>query len=337
MQARSTPVVPRRASDEAGFTLIELMIAMILGLIVIAGVTSVFLAGQQSFRTNDALAEVQDNTRVAFELMARDIRDAGLTGCSSKGYQVNVLNDQATAWWANWGNAVRGYDAGQTDPAVTVGTGLAQRFAGTSSLQLLGAADQGYTIAAPGETTAYSFTLNETSPNLASGDIVILCDPGQVAFFQIGAYNAGTRTFTYSAAGTPGNDSVILDATIPGAGPPQPFPANSQLSLYTAADWYIGNNDSGGTSLYRLSLQNTGGAVAPAAQEMVRNVSAMTITYLQRGNAGFLTAAAVTDWSQVTAVRVALTMTSTFTRATTGPAPTALSRQYAFTTSLRNR
>ena len=42
----------------AGFTLIELMIAMLLGLIVIAGVTSVFLATQRSYRTNEALGDV---------------------------------------------------------------------------------------------------------------------------------------------------------------------------------------------------------------------------------------------------------------------------------------
>jgi type IV pilus assembly protein PilW len=44
---RARPV-PRMRKSLAGFTLIELMISMLLGLIVIAGVTSVFLATQRS-------------------------------------------------------------------------------------------------------------------------------------------------------------------------------------------------------------------------------------------------------------------------------------------------
>ena len=107
----------------AGFTLIELMVAMLLGLVVIAGVTSVFLANQRAHRTNLALGDVQDNTRIAFEMMARDIRDAGLTGCSNDGRVANVLNNGpaagGSAWWANWNHAVVGYGGSQTDPAVT--------------------------------------------------------------------------------------------------------------------------------------------------------------------------------------------------------------------------
>ena len=58
---------------QRGFSLVELMIALVLGLMVIGGVTSVFLSNKQSFRTNTALSQVQENSRIAFELMARDI------------------------------------------------------------------------------------------------------------------------------------------------------------------------------------------------------------------------------------------------------------------------
>lgn len=89
-----------------GFTLIELMVAMLLGLVVIAGVGSVFLSNQRVYRTNRALSDVQDSSRVAFELLARDVRNAGLTACSNSGRISNVLNAGpnagGTAWWADW-------------------------------------------------------------------------------------------------------------------------------------------------------------------------------------------------------------------------------------------
>ncbi len=323
-----------------GFTLIELMIAMILGLIVIAGVTSVFLAGQRSFRTNNALSEVQDNSRVAFELLARDIREAGLTGCANQGDMVNVLNNQSTTWWANWANAVHGYDTGQADPAVTTGTAVGQRVAGTQSVELIGAATANYTVKEPGESSAYTFTLNESGADLQSGDIVLVCDPGQSAILQINTWKPATSTFDYIASGsTTGNSTTIIDYTGPGVPTAQPFPANSQVASYNAVDWYIGYyNSSGGTSLYRMSLQNVGGVPTPKPQEMVRNVTGMQLTYLNPAtNSDFVDASHITDWSGVTAVRVSVQLDSTFQRATTGANTKALSRQYAFTTTLRNR
>lgn len=331
--------VSRCKRAHAGFTLIEMMIAMILGLVVIAGVASVFLAGQRSFRTNDALSEVQDNSRLAFELMARDMRMAGLTGCANQGHMINVLNNQGTAWWANWANSIHGYDTAQDDPAVTTGTAAGQRVAGTDSLQLIGAATTNFTVKEPGETSAYTITLNEagTGTGLQSGDIVLLCDPGQSAVLQVHTYTPATATFDYIASGsTTGNSTTILDYTGPGVPTALPFPANSQIASYEAVDWYIGNNSAGTTSLYRISLQNVAGVPTPVPQEMVRNVTGMTLTFLDpTTGSDFVAPSAVTDWTGVTAVRVNLTLRSTFQRATTAAKPVV--RQYAFTTTLRNR
>ena len=144
--------MPKSMSPLAGFTLIELMVAMLLGLIVIAGVTSVFLANQRTYRTNQALGDVQDGSRIAFELMARDIRNAGLNPCNNGDRMANVLNNSGTDWWANWANALRGYSGNQGDPATggVFGTAAGQRVAGTDSVQVLGAIDDGMSVGRPG-------------------------------------------------------------------------------------------------------------------------------------------------------------------------------------------
>ena len=346
-------VAPLRAARSGGFTLIELMVAMVLGLIVIAGVTSVFLAGQQSFRTNDALANVQDSSRVAFELMARDIRGAGLTGCNSLNNRiVNVLNRApgnpgTAAWWADWGNAVHGYDSASTDPAVAAGSGVGQRVAGTDSLQLMGAGDMSVNIA--NDVPGTNFKLNQTTTQLTGGDIIIACSPDHAAILQITGYNSSNITVGYNTGNnnpSPGNCSSNLgypNDACTGNSPDYTFPPNSKIAKLTAVDWYIGNNPAGGTSLYRVSLQNSGGTMSATSQEMVRNVTGMTITYLNPaiGAIGgkFQTASVITannGWAGVTAVNVALTIRSTFQRAdVTGNK--AISRNYAFTTTVRNR
>ena len=332
----------------SGFTLIELMIAMLLGLVVIAGVTSVFLAGQQSFRTNSALADVQDSSRVAFELMARDMRQAGLTGCNgANGTNLNfsitnVLTHRGPAWWANWGNSVRGYDDATVDPALT--TGMPAPAASTSSVQLIGAATQPASTNTLYDGSNAQFVLDASAPTLQAGDIVMVCTPGRAALFQVGTYAAGTHTVTFAASGTPGNSTTDLGCVTPAVSPDiYCFPPNSLLSRIQAVDWYIGANTAGGTSLYRVSVVNNAGVATPTAQEMVRGVTAMTITYLDPAvtaiSGGFVPASTIdanSGWLGVTAVNVALTVDSTAPRVgATGSKP--IERSYSFTTTLRNR
>lgn len=332
----------RRAASR-GFTLIELMVAMLLGLIVIAGVVSVFLANQQVYRTNGALDEVQNETRTAFELMSRDIRSAGMTGCLNDGRVSNVLNNgpnnSGTKWWANWNNALIGYTTGTTDPALTVGTAETNQVSNTDSLELIGAENNGESLLSDAEP-AGTFTLNETTSDLTSGSVVIVCNPDHAAIMQINSYTGGsgsTITFKHATSGSPGNCSTDLSyPTVCSSTNSYVYVPNSLVSQLSASDWYIGINATGGKSLYRSSLVvSSTGVPTPTSYEMVRNVTGMTISYLQSGGSSYGAASSVTNWSQVTAVKVDLTVQSTFQRAGTNSAP--LSRKFTSITTVRNR
>ncbi|MGH8160267.1 MAG: PilW family protein [Rhodanobacter sp.] len=332
----------RRSGSPAGFTLIELMIAMLLGLIVIAGVVSVFLAGQQTYRTNQALGDVQDGSRIAFEIMANDIRHAGLLGCSNNGQVANVLNNGpgmgGTAWWANWGNALRGYGAGSAtpDPQLTVGTATGQQLAGTDSLMLLSAADSGLSIASNNQAGA-QFTLNQTSTDMKVGDVMIVCDPHHAAIFKVTSYTPSSKTLNYAyKSDTTGNCSTGLGfpSVCTPAGNAYTFGANSPIVKLAASDWYIGNNGlAGGRSLYRLEISTSDGTAA--AQEMVRDVTAMNIKYHQSPQAKFVPVNEVTDWSKVDAAQVTLTVQSTDKRV--GTDAKSIQRIFAVTSTARNR
>lgn len=335
---------PRRGTR--GFSLIEMMIAMILGLMVTAGVISVFLAGQQSYRTNNALADVEDGSRVAFELMARDIREAGMTGCGSSSSRVaNVLsnspNGGGSDWWANWNNALHGYDntSSIVDPALTGITGNGAPVVGTDSLQIISAGSLPVTVASDQEPAA-NFKLNAPSPDLQSGDVIIVCSPDHATIVQITNYNNNNVTVVHNTGtGTPGNCSKGLGypTQCTTNGNVDPFPTNSTIAAMQATDWYIGKNPAGGTSLYRIALVNSGGTgVTTQAQEMVRDVKDMQITYLENPNTSFVPAASVGNWNNVTAARVTLTLQSNFQRASVkGNQP--ITRVYSATSTVRNR
>lgn len=62
---------------QAGFSLVELMIAMTLGLIVLLTVGSIFIGSRQTYRVQEDNARMQESGRYALEVLGRSIRQAG--------------------------------------------------------------------------------------------------------------------------------------------------------------------------------------------------------------------------------------------------------------------
>lgn len=60
-----------------GVTLIELMIVLVIAAVLVAGIYSLFINQQRSYSVQDQVAGVQQDARVALDIMARDIRMAG--------------------------------------------------------------------------------------------------------------------------------------------------------------------------------------------------------------------------------------------------------------------
>jgi prepilin-type N-terminal cleavage/methylation domain-containing protein len=87
-----------------GFTLVELMVSMALGLIVMAAMASLFRTGMQSTFLVAQRAETQQNMRAAIDLMVKDLSQAG-AGLPSGGVQL-PLGGGATA--AKYGCDVTG-------------------------------------------------------------------------------------------------------------------------------------------------------------------------------------------------------------------------------------
>lgn len=324
-------------SSARGFSLIELMVAMLLGLIVSAGVASVFLANQQTYRTNQALGEVQDGTRLAFDMLAHDIRNAQLTGCNNNSRVANVLKNSptngGTDWWADWGNAIHGYTSGQDDPAITSGTGVAQRLNTQDSIQLIGADDTIMSVQTHTPSTN-TIKLNGTPTNLQAKDVVIVCDPDHATIFEITSYATGSITYdsTLNCSAGLGYPTVCVTN-----GTPYTFGPNSQIAKLTMADWFIGTNSVGGQSLFRAGYTNSGaGLVADnPPHEMVRGVSTMTLAYHLTGGASFVPQASVSSWALVDAVQITLLLQSSDTGA--GTDKKSLTRRFTSTVTLRNR
>ncbi len=73
-----------KTGQQSGFTLIEIMIALLLGAFLIGGVLQVFINTRQTFRLEEALARLQENGRYAMDYIGKEIRLADFRYCPTK-------------------------------------------------------------------------------------------------------------------------------------------------------------------------------------------------------------------------------------------------------------
>lgn len=69
--------------SQRGFTLIELMVSLVLGLIIVAAATMLFIAGQKSFALQQGAADIQDNANFALNYITKDVRMANLNNSTA--------------------------------------------------------------------------------------------------------------------------------------------------------------------------------------------------------------------------------------------------------------
>lgn len=223
----------RRRRDAAGFGLIELMIAMVLGLIVIGAAFAVFMSNQSTFRANEGLARIQEGVRVAFELMSRDIRAAGGSACSN----VSVVETT---------------DADSLRFRDTPITGNANELTVTSG------DDMAYRVVA---STSRSVTLDPDQVDDArevfeEDDLLLLCN--------------ARKTFLVTATGVTADTishTPLPDGYVPTSDEYAP-PDAVMLARFRSVRWFVADNGRGGRSLYVSRLGGTPEEVVEGVQNI---------------------------------------------------------------------
>jgi type IV pilus assembly protein PilW len=328
----------------AGFTLVELMVALVLGLIVTGAALAMFLTNQRVYNTTESLGRVQENVRTAYELMARDIRESAGNPCEAGLPTVNVLNSPASNWWSSMDGSVRGYASTTAFADEAFGTAAGVRLTGTDAIELKSAVTDGVSVVSHNAAAA-SFKVSTINHGLSNGDVAIVCDFDHAAIFQVTNASSGTNdTIVHNTgAGTPGNCTKGLGFSAPTLctvlGTPYTYGPNSMIARLRMERWYIANNNRGGRSLYQSLLVNNAGTLSVAKQEIADNVINMQVQYLLLGATSYVNAASVTtaQWNSanVVAVRILLTLREHANAA--NPNSDVFDRTLEHTVTLRNR
>lgn len=318
------------------------MIALALGLFLVGGAISVFVTNQQAYRTTEQLSRMQESGRTAVELMARQLREAGGSPCGRGIPTANTINNPSTHWWANWADGIRGYDNTEAAVGVDFGTDAAERINGTDAVFLVFANANSGTTIENHDPPAASFDLSTVAHGLSDGEIVFVCNYRQAAIMQITNTQSTTSTVVHNnGTGTPGNCSKGLGfPTDCGSPLGNQYEFSDGYMVRLAAEiWYVGANGRGGRSLYRARMINSAGTPTTLAEEIAEGVTDLQLSYLQADASGALPSAyvgagSVTAWSDVSAVRVTMTLQS---QENVGTDSAPLQRQMTYVVTLRNR
>lgn len=95
--------------NSAGVTLVELLVAMFIGVFILSGAVSVMVGSKNNFVMEQEVAFIQENARFLAGELLYEIRMAGYFGCSTLTDLTNALNHDASDWmYASKG--IQGYE-----------------------------------------------------------------------------------------------------------------------------------------------------------------------------------------------------------------------------------
>lgn len=286
--------------QQLGFTLSELMIAMLLGLLLTGSVIGVYLSNSKTAELNAVLGELQNSIRTTFELMANDIRRSGYMGCGNASRVVNVLNaaNVAGSAWAIWNGGVEGFE--QPAPAFN---GVNPQ-ADTDAIRLMFGSGRSYSVEAH-DTVARQLVLS-TEHQIQSGELLMLCDEALSSIFS--ASGSDLTSVFHEASVSNCTSGLGFPLLCDGAtGTVKQYAVNAMLMNFDSVSWYVAASaDQQSTSLFRV--RNDG-----AAEEILYGVSDLQLEFMDERSRNWRDADLVVDWMDIISVRISLQFVATGT------------------------
>lgn len=332
-----------RPNSMRGVSLVELMVAMTIGLVILASVSAVFVNSKSNYVSQESASRLQETARFATYFLMKDLRLAGYYGCHDDITSVNNRLAGAPVRF-NPANPIEGNRAGTTNwfpsnvatdftTSGTAVTALAAdcpnkvggRCTGSDAVTVRfadpdtkdPATNTVTTLSSNMVGTGDTIKISATSAsNFSSGNIIMVADCSTADIVQVTGV-VGTAISHVGSSGTPGNtDANLLHAY---SAPPT---SSTDVMRYAVHRYYIGTGSSGHPALFRQNvLGSSSAAVNTPTEEMVEGVESMQVlygldtdttpdqnpnAYLQPDNAAL--AATAANWAKVTSVRLVLTV-----------------------------
>jgi len=303
-------------------TLVELMIAMVIGLVILGGAVTIFSSNNRSSSMTAGMARVQENGRVAMDILTNGVRMARYEGCRSqiKG-QVNMLADPgptvafpATGITGHEGNA-NVWTPNFQDDLVSLAAGNLVA-PNTDVIYLQHGSGRATNLLADMASVAdNTIDLANNPDQIAVNDLVMISDCGIADVFRVSAI-AGANNTNLSFA-MPPNSQANLSEAYEGSGPM----ANSALRImrFESNAYFVGpttRNAPDNTPVLSLFSLDTSTNPIGAPIELIEGVENLQVLYGERqanDQIRYISADNVANWSNVISAQIGmLVATSNF-------------------------
>ncbi|NOV28736.1 PilW family protein [Methylomonas sp. TEB] len=301
---------------QTGMTLIEIMIALLLGAFLLGGVIKIFVNAKQTYGMQEGLSRLQENSRYALEILSKDLRLSGFQGCIS----ITDLTPTNTATTAITSPVVApaissptpatiivGYNGSEASPVTTTWSpalpsalsGLATPITpGTDVITVVfGESCGGYLSADMASASSDIQISSSNTCGIVDGDPVLISSCSNADLFRA---TTGTTSTLIK------HNTVSLPATC--ASPPC-YKTSSEVFAYRAYSYFIRPGASGEPALWRYD--NTKAASSSNPVEILDGIENLQILYGEDTDADgvanqYKTAANVTDITHVASVRISI-------------------------------
>jgi type IV pilus assembly protein PilW len=189
---------------QRGFSLVEMLVAVALGLLVVGGVAAVLVSSSGVYRSADGRAQIQESARFSLSMMQEDIRMAGYMGCFNPhmfGRKATNLADNAAAADGDYATSLGGYEAGTASwtPALDSSIGAIGAHTPVPGSDVL-------LVRAPiGQSLPLSEEMINTSQPIPLASVEGLVDGGLAVIADCSAANV------FIVTNTPANKKVLHD------------------------------------------------------------------------------------------------------------------------------
>lgn len=282
---------------QRGLTLIELLIAMTIGLVLLAGVVTVMIGSKNHFYSEEEMSYIQENGRFAIDQLGYDIRMAGYFGCSVLGELTNTLEGSDAESWLS-SNGIKGFEYSEKDDA-DFPDGLSDLvLAGTDVVVINRGEQDDSLIVTEHKPTSATIDLASGSDAIVAGDILVLVNPdcSHAAIFQMSGPNSSNPDHINHNTGntvSPGNCRKALsdadgkayacgDSNEPANNGVEgfEFQPGSSLMKFNSSAYFIGTSTiTGLPTLYRSAVTRSGSTASSVNEELISGVENMQILY----------------------------------------------------------
>lgn len=305
-------------SKSRGFGLVELMVAVTIGLVLLGGIGYVYLGSRQTFRTQDDFSRIQENVRYALEQVGMDVRMAGYSGCVNLSsidpnrptlIPVNVIANGAPTV-VGLAEALRGYDSATwTAP----GSAPDNWVANTGVLHVTRAASEGVSLTGNMSAIDADIQISGNPAGFVAEQALLISDCASADLFRATNVSTVASSGTVTIAHTTRNCAVLGGAACNTSNNlSRAYGSDAEVYAVQSTTYFIGINPGGNPALYRRQQMGT---QTGTAEELVENVEAIVMRFgidtdMDFAVNTYVSPGAVTNWRQVLTVRISLVFRS---------------------------